>query len=434
MPTAYRLKDFRSYADARLPLAPLTLLVGANASGKSNAIEGIRMLSWLARGLRVDDIFKDLAEQELRVRGRSDDLFRDGRSKLVLCAEFKVDSSVYQLELRLRRDAGGLRIDRETLTVDWSNLALYDVIDSAYGNSHDLRVMYNNFARGGVKPKVIASDQQAVFTQLGSPSSFAQHHKDARRWIPPAIAAVRRELESVLFLDPEPRRMRDYAFTADNRLATDGRNVSSALYDACAHGQRDRILDFIRALPEQDIEGIDFLVGPRHEVMVQLVETFGGHAVKREAPLLSDGTLRVLAIAAALLSAPTGSLVVIEEIDNGIHPSRAGLMLQNILTLARERDLRVLLTSHNPALADALPLVAVPDVVFCYRDPESGASDLRRLEDLPDYPDLVAQGPLGQLMTKGMIDRFAKDPRSPKERQQQALAWLDSLMPEEDAP
>jgi hypothetical protein len=30
----------------------------------------------------------------------------------------------------------------------------------------------------------------------------------------------------------------------------------------------------------------------------------------------------VLAVAAALLSAPAGSLVVIEEIDNGVHPSR----------------------------------------------------------------------------------------------------------------
>ena len=46
------------------------------------------------------------------------------------------------------------------------------------------------------------------------------------------------------------------------------------------------------------------------------VETFGGKPTAYDASLLSDGTLRVLAIAAAMLSAPEGSLVVIEQIDN----------------------------------------------------------------------------------------------------------------------
>jgi recombinational DNA repair ATPase RecF len=47
--TAYHLKHFRSYWEATLPLAPLTLLIGANASGKSNALEGLRRLSRMAR-------------------------------------------------------------------------------------------------------------------------------------------------------------------------------------------------------------------------------------------------------------------------------------------------------------------------------------------------------------------------------------------------
>lgn len=56
--------------------------------------------------------------------------------------------------------------------------------------------------------------------------------------------------------------------------------------------------------------------------MVSLTESFGGQLKRYDASLLSDGTLRVLSIAAALLSAPVGTMVVIEEIDNGVHPSR----------------------------------------------------------------------------------------------------------------
>jgi predicted ATPase len=160
---------------------------------------------------------------------------------------------------------------------------------------------------------------------------------------------------------------------------------------------------------------------------LQLSETFGDHAQTRDAPLLSDGTLRVLAVAAALLSAQTGSLVVIKEIDNGVHPSRAQSLREHIQRVARERRLHVLLTSHNPAMLDALPLDAIPDVVCCYRDPVMGASRLLKLEDLDTYPELIAQGSLGDLVTQGVLDRYLKSRSSQEERTQKALQWLASF-------
>ena len=200
------------------------------------------------------------------------------------------------------------------------------------------------------------------------------------------------------------------------------------LYNLChTQGRKEEVLAFIQALPEQDITDIRFIQTPRQEVMVQLTETFGGTETDREAPLLSDGTLRVLAIAAALLSAPHGGLVVIEEIDNGVHPSRAKELLANILAASKKNSLRVLLTSHNPALLDTLPKEAVPDVVCCYRDPEQGDSRLVRLADLTDYPDLVARGPLGQLMTQGLLDRYLKNQRTPEQKAEQAQEWLRQL-------
>ena len=215
------------------------------------------------------------------------------------------------------------------------------------------------------------TDQQAIFTQLETPSRFKKGQ--AQHVIPDVVARFQEALRQTLFLDPSPRRMRDYSFITDSVLTGDGSNLSSVLYDLCeVHGQKDDVLGFIRSLPEQDISDIRFIETPRREVMVQLAETFAGEVCARDAPVLSDGTLRVLAVAAALLSAPEGSLVIIEEIDNGVHPSRAGTLLENIQRVAERRSLRVLLTSHNPALLDTLPPSAVPDVVCCYRDPQQG--------------------------------------------------------------
>jgi len=62
MISAITIQNFKSYRNATLPLAPLTLLVGANASGKSNAIEAMRFLSWLAHGRRLDDILEKVQQ------------------------------------------------------------------------------------------------------------------------------------------------------------------------------------------------------------------------------------------------------------------------------------------------------------------------------------------------------------------------------------
>jgi predicted ATPase len=231
----------------------------------------------------------------------------------------------------------------------------------------------------------------------------------AQQLIPECTRSLRRTLDQMLFLDPIPQLMRDYSYLEDTDLQGDGANLSSVLYQLCRQdGQRERVLRFVQALPEQDIRAIDFVETPRREVMVKLEESFGHRPVFREAALLSDGTLRVLAVVAAVLSAPRGALVVIEEIDNGVHPSRAELLLNNIAEAAELRGLHVLLTTHNPALMDALPMKAIPDVVYCYRDLDEGDSRLVRLRDLDAYSQLIAQGTVGKLIQHGIMERYLK--------------------------
>ena len=91
---------------------------------------------------------------------------------------------------------------------------------------------------------------------------------------------------------------------------------------------------------------------------------------------------------------------------------------------AEKRGIRLLLSTHNPALMDALPDDALGDVVFCYRDPKKGDSRLTRLSDLSDYPGLVAQGPLGELVTNGILDRFIKSPVTAEQKKKNAMDWL----------
>ncbi|NQT86995.1 ATP-binding protein [bacterium] len=427
---SFSVERFKSYAKATLRLSPLTLLVGPNASGKSNLIEAMRLLSWLARGKELGQLTRDIADGDLAVRGRAQDLPREGSESFRLGCQYPaISQGIWSsLNVTVRVNGGEPRIIAESIEASPSmdDLPLYQVRHAAEKHSHDIQVAYNNFAKGGNKPQIICTDQQLVLTQLGTPARFGDRHVRSQKEIPRVTQAFSGALRRSWFFEAIPGNMRGYADKEDIALSEDGSNLSAVLYFLCRELERGSdILEFIRDLPEQDIRGVGFIETDRGDVMVKLTETFAGREKDWDAAALSDGTLRVLAIAAAVLGAPQGSLVVIEEVDNGVHPSRARKLLENIQRVAKERGLHVLLTSHNPALMDALPDEAIPHVACCFRDPQDGTSRLVHLSEIPRYPELIAQGTLGRLVTAGILERYLKDTRSTEERKKQALKWIE---------
>jgi energy-coupling factor transporter ATP-binding protein EcfA2 len=421
--------NFKSFAAARLPLAELTVLIGRNGSGKSNAIEALKLLAFMAEGRRLSNILGAVERGELGLRGTPTDLFLDRGSPLQLGCVLQ-DDRLGQLELAvsLALDGDSLRVVDERLESPSESHPLYRVADPASNHGREMQVEYNTFSRGR-RPRIPCVDEQPVFTQLTTPARFSAGHDRAQRDIPSACRLLEETLSNILFLDPTPSAMRGYSFETDVKLRGDGANVSGVLHHLVERGLGPEILDFVRALPESNIEGLTFLAGARRDVMVSLTESFGGVRKPREAVLLSDGTLRVLAIAAASYSVRSGSVVVIEEIDNGIHPSRVRDLLGRLQSVARERRLRLLITTHNPALLDALPPEALPHVVACFRDSTSGASHLVRLTDLHNYPMIAARGPLGRLTARGELEGFLRDGRAEPSPSHE---WLDELFGKDD--
>jgi predicted ATPase len=428
------LANFKSYERATLELQPLTVIVGTNASGKSNFLEAVRLLNWLAEGIRLDDISRNYFGYDRPVRGQLQDLFRD-REKPVefVCRMTDMPDAWGQLVLRLSDYEGRLVISQEKIEhldppESNSSIPLYQIDSEPRTHSDEITVRYNNFARGKNKPHIPCNNQQAIFYQIESPARFSEKHKDSQKLIPSVAKAIRNTLEKIVFLDPKPSQMRSYSFRNDDELKEDGSNLSAVLLSICqTTAGMNQVLNFVKTLPEQDITGIKFITTERNDVMVQLEETFGGKSKFMDAPLLSDGTLRVLAIGAALLSADEKSTVFIEEIDNGVHPSRAKHLIDQIRSVGSKRNLTIVATTHNPALLDAIPDDELENVACCFRSETDGSSKIQRIGDLDRYPELIAQGTLGELVTSNVIDRYLRDRSTPEDRLDKYRIWLESL-------
>ena len=422
-----KIQNFKSYFDATLKLSPVTILIGANASGKSNAIEALKLLSWIAQGNSLGSIASMVQKQNHKIRGLVKELgFRGEEFFEFSCIGRNASWSQYTIRLGTTED-GELFVHREELSSSTESLPLFRA-RLFRGGEGAIQSEYNSFSDQGKKSYVILTNQMPAMIQFNNPSLIEGKHKVAKRKIPNAASECCNDLRSMVFIDPHPSEMRGYSFHNQKSLSEDGSNISSILYRLCKDPDSKKLIfEFVKSLPEQDIIDIDFIETGRGDVMVTLKESFGGEPRMCDATLLSDGTLRILAAAAAVLSAPKGSLVVIEEIDNGVHPSRAVHLLEKLAHVANSRDLRILISTHNPALLDGLPASEISKVTVSYRNSDTGASELIRMEDIQNSPVLVARGKLGQLMTDGTIDNFIKKNPGSEENRRRALSWIESF-------
>ena len=77
MITSLRLKDFKNFADETLHVGPFTVIVGANASGKSNIRDAFRFLHGVGRGYSLAEIVGGKREAGWKpIRGATKELVR----------------------------------------------------------------------------------------------------------------------------------------------------------------------------------------------------------------------------------------------------------------------------------------------------------------------------------------------------------------------
>ena len=242
--------------------------------------------------------------------------------------------------------------------------------------------------------------------------------------------AVLGTVAGVFQLDPVPHLMRDYVPEQDSVLRRTADNLSASVAAMKKDdGERfSELVSIVKLLPENEIRGIDMGKGTFGDVMIALKERRGRASRAIPAKQMSDGMLRMLAIATALLTGGRGLDVepvpdgvdkpsvclVLEELENGLHPSQAERVLALVRDAVRQRGLQVVMTTHSPALLNALEGDDHLGILVCERDRTSGASSVRRLVDLPGYVAMMARGRLGDAVTDGAVadaghDRAATD-------------------------
>lgn len=425
----HHFKDFRSFRDAQIDVLrpPLTILIGPNGSGKTNALEAIEVLSTIASGQPLHEI-ADLGKRAaLNVRGGLQGCVRRGSEVFSLSFtantrwQRKIRGLRYRVSVKPRPEP---RIAAESLWLTDDDTMLFETLGMDGPSSADIRVQYNNFAQGGRKPQVSASATRSVLSQY---EQFASKNRMLDISLQ-KISALRRHLAASFVFDPKPQAMRGYERIGHDVLLRDGSNLSSVLYGLRKNGVAGKemlasLFEYIRSVPEESYSEFDFIKTRLGDVMLGLRED--GSDDPTDARILSDGTLRALAVLTAVATSQEGSRVVVEEFDNGLHPSRISALVAAVADIGAQRSVNVVLTTHNPVTLDSLTEKQQRGVVVVFRSLSDGSSKLCRLVELPRHDELLERGTLGGLVTRQIVDQYVADDLD-RTRAERMRRWVEA--------
>ena len=395
-----QLTNFKSFAGdaAPIPFAPVTILVGANGSGKSNVFDAIRFLQGIGMGLSIAEILTGKWEGGREVfpplRGGSKEVCWAGVDKFTIGIEWeahvsealggdsdgfsqldlKVDSFEHIIHCTLASEP---RVEHESLWVNGKNVLPGDS-ESQMGLGERSRSLVYQLFRSRVAP---------------NPPKF---------W---AGWAMVEYANVIKYLEVRPSLMKGYVPQTARELGDCGENLSAVVFAICQDEERkEQYLQWLAAFCAPEIRDITFIKTDAGDVMVQVVE---GDGAKRpiSARSISDGTLRFMGILAAMFSAPEGSLFLMEEIENGLHPTRVHLLVELLEQFAESRNLQIIATTHSSQVLLGLSDEALRGAVLFARDEDTPGTVTCRLGDLPDFEEVTEKTQIDRLFTTGWLEQ-----------------------------
>ncbi len=373
--TRIRAKNYRSIRELDLELGPLTVLVGPNASGKSNVLDVLRFIrDAISRGL---DFAISQRHGMWVIKHRSDCDVEIGFTAtirdLTLDYNFVLTSDPNGNGL-VKREYGSYELDTD------SGRFVFDIQDgqiiepktvSAYLSGvyasasrspmplpledllffkNYLNVAYASFARDAEAQFSIEGmhrgllELQQVLSGLGfyrvSPDTFRGIEKKS---VPSLLDEYGSNLASVLWgMRPNNGTPED-----SEELTTEG---FRELRDALKH-LMPGITD-VKSVPVGEYLSLQF----KHSNIVPDQDQWFNAAQE------SDGTLRIFALLTAIYQHRRPSLLGIEEPESAVHPG----ILTALAEILEEASLRtqIVITTHSPDLIDRLPIECIRAVEF----------------------------------------------------------------------
>jgi predicted ATPase len=351
MMTTLAISGYRSLRDIRVSLAGLTIVTGANGSGKSSLYRALKLLADIAQGRIVQSLAAEGGLQSTLWAGP--EAFSRAMKAGSQPVQGLVRKNPISLKLGFSGADYGYAIDLGLPSPGSSRFSTDPHIKAESLWTGERLGRANAFAlRNG--PSVRIRDGNGEWRQahqnLASFDSMMTHCSDPREAI--ELLVLRERMRDWRFYDhmrtdPEAPARKPQVGTYTPVLASDGADLAAAVQTIVEIGDGGQMNDAIAdAFPGGHVAvtttGAYFEIEMRQHGLLRPLT----------ASELSDGTLRYLLLVAALLSPRPPALMILNEPETSLHPDLLPALARLIVQASKRTQMIVV--SHAKALVSAL--------------------------------------------------------------------------------
>ena len=351
------VQGFKSLVDVDVRLAPLVVVFGPNAVGKSNFLEALLLLSHLVTDRTVGDALAahlrgyPVEAFTLSEGGIEELLVRD-RAELSIEADVETTAPLAKKRGETLRYRVAVRIQPKTGSVE--------VVDEYLA-----RLKKDGTTKG--QPRIEREGQRLVVRRLGEAGQPRQEplgldytlisnlkFNGEKRY--PDFDRLREELASwqAYYLDPRVAMREPGPPMPAEDIGSRGEWIAPFLYRLKGSAEHDRSFAAVRralhsAIPT--IEDLDVDLDPKRGTLDILIRQ---NRTSYSSRVISEGTLRVLALCAIAANPWPGRLVAFEEPENCVQPRRVETVADLLISMVATGRRQVIVTTHSPTLIAAM--------------------------------------------------------------------------------
>jgi predicted ATPase len=404
----------------RQPLAPFQILIGPNASGKSTFLDVVAFLADMVRekegvaaAVKARGLIQDLCWMhrgdafELAVEAPIPAVLLHRKNSVHACVRYEVrvgihpqtgETSLLGETLWLKPDTSG----RPEEVPQRSFFPLPPISPVALvkpaGAKTPLgwrRVLNKVTESGNDYFHSETSDWNNLFRLGPRRSALANLPEDEEKF-PVSIWFRRLLLEGVQRLALNSAALRLPSPPGSLRhFLPDGSNlpwVVRSLEERAPERLQEWVVHLRTALP--DLKNVLTVERPEDRHRYLVLESTTGLQVPSW--LISDGTLRLLALTILAYAPDLEGIYLIEEPENGIHPKAVETVLQSLSSVYAAQ---VIIATHSPVVLSLAGL----DQVLCFARTEEGATDIVLGSQHPRLREWRQEMDLGTLFASGML-------------------------------
>jgi len=342
-----RVEGFKSLKSVTLDLPRFTVLFGPNAAGKSNVLDAIQMLSRIATTRTFAEALRD------PIRGYPIEAFTfptGGLAALLSSdsVEFSLGADVeagrgryrYRIALRIDPRSGSLGLADEYLaSLSARGEPRGEAVIEAIGNQVRIRRQRHP---GRPRHEPLGQNYAVMADpRLGPP----EYH---------AIEQVRNELSGwrTYYLDPRTAMRLARPPSEVGEIGVLGEHIAPFLYRLYA--EKPKHFEAVRRTLRSLVPSVEDLSVDLDKQRGTLDIRVRQDGIEFSSRIVSEGTLRVLALCAIAANPWSGGLLAFEEPENGVHPRRLELIAELLMNLALEQARQLVVTTHSPLFCDAV--------------------------------------------------------------------------------